>query len=161
MPNPLTTEQILEMLAAAPDRIAALTENLPPEDLQNPPAEGEWSANDILAHLRACGDMWGDSIATILAEDEPTIRAINPRTWIEKTNYPDQAFQKSLQRFTKQRRDLLGLLEPLPPENWDRKATIVGAGKPLERTVFFYANWLATHERPHLKQIKRLVEKMK
>jgi hypothetical protein len=27
----------------------------------------------------------------------------------------------------------------------------------LERTVLFYAQWLARHERPHLKQIERIV----
>ena len=29
-------------------------------------------------------------------------------------------------------------------------------GKVLERTVLFYARWLAVHERPHLKQIVRI-----
>lgn len=158
MAQTLSTEKILEMLTDGPNRILALTENLTAEDLHTPPAEGEWSANDILAHLRACSDMWGECIATIWAEEEPTIRAVNPRTWIEKTDYLEQPFRKSLQHFTNQRRDLLALLEPLPAEAWDRKATIVGAGRPLERTIFFYAHWLATHERPHLKQIKRLVE---
>jgi len=32
---------------------------------------------------------------------------------------------------------------------------VVGAGKPLERNVLFYAQWVAEHERPHLKQIQR------
>jgi hypothetical protein len=27
----------------------------------------------------------------------------------------------------------------------------------LERTVLFYAQWLARHERPHVKQIQRIV----
>jgi hypothetical protein len=45
----------------------------------------------------------------------------------------------------------------LPPESWSRVATITEAGKPLERTVQFYAQWMATHERPHLKQIARIV----
>ncbi|HRC77085.1 MAG TPA: hypothetical protein PLO33_15500, partial [Kouleothrix sp.] len=31
-----------------------------------------------------------------------------------------------------------------------------GAGRPLERTVLFYAQWLASHERTHLKQIGRV-----
>ena len=46
-----------------------------------------WSATEILAHLRSCADVWGDCIAAILAEDRPTLRAINPTTWIDRTNY--------------------------------------------------------------------------
>jgi hypothetical protein len=45
-------------------------------------------------------------------------------------------------------------LQPLGPGDWSRSATITGAGAPLTRSVHFYAQWLARHERPHLKQIK-------
>ena len=58
-----TIEQILTMLAAAPSRLADLTEGLPPAQLLAPPEPGEWSARDVLAHLRACADMWGKYIA--------------------------------------------------------------------------------------------------
>jgi hypothetical protein len=37
------------------------------------------------------------------------------------------------------------------------RATVTGAGRTLERTVLFYAQWLASHERPHVKQIERAV----
>ena len=83
----LTIEQILITLAQTPPRIDALTAGLAPAQLQTAPMPGEWSANDVLAHLRACADMWGSCIATIIAEDTPTIRAVNPRTWIKKTDY--------------------------------------------------------------------------
>jgi len=36
-------------------------------------------------------------------------------------------------------------------------ATVTGAGKPRERTVYTYALWLANHERSHIKQIERMV----
>ena len=104
--------------------------------------------------------MWGDCIATIIAEDRPTIRAINPRTWIKKTDYLELEFWSSLRSFTTQRADLLALLKPLPHEGWSRTATVTGAGKVLERTVVFYAQWLARHEQPHIKQVKRIVNTM-
>jgi hypothetical protein len=37
---------------------------------------------------------------------------------------------------------------------------VTGAGKVLERTVLFYARWLAGHEEPHVKQIERIVNAM-
>lgn len=153
----LTIEQILTLLTESPARIAALTEDLPPAQLHTAPAPDEWSANDVLAHLRACAGVWGDCIRAILAEDRPTLRAINPRTWIKKTDYRELDFQPSLRSFIAQRNALLTVLEPLPCEDWSRAATVTGAGKPLERTVQFYAQWLATHERTHVKQIERTV----
>lgn len=157
----LPADQILSLLAAAPGLIAAATAGLSSEQLRTAPAPGEWSANDILAHLRSCADVWGDCIARILAEDEPTYRAVNPTTWIKQTDYPQLEFSPSLAAFAEQRAALLAVLEPLPPEAWSRGATVKGAGRTLRRTVFSYADWLASHERSHLKQIARLALTMR
>lgn len=153
----LTNEQILTMLAAAPPRIATLTAGLLPDQLQTTPTHGGWSANAVLAHLRSCADVWGNCIQIIIAQDTPTIRAVNPTTWIKDTGYLEQEFQLSLDAFTTQRTELLAVLEPLAPEAWSRTATVIGAGKPLVRTVYSYAQWLARHERSHFKQLERIV----
>ncbi len=161
MPDkPLAIEQILTMLAEAPPRIAALTAGLQPAQLHAKPNPDEWSANDVLAHLRSCADVWGSCIEVIIAQDTPTIRAVNPRTWINDTDYLEQEFQPSLDAFAAQRTGLLAVLEPLAPEAWSRAATVTGAGKPLVRTVHAYAEWLARHERPHVKQVERIVNTM-
>ena len=161
MPNKtLTIEQVLTLLAEAPRRIAALTASLAPARLQIEPNQDEWSANDVLAHLRACADVWGGSIVTMVGEDHPTIRAINPRTWIRDTDYLDRAFGPSLRAYTRQRAELLALLGTLPPESWVRGGTFTGAGKRLERTVLSEADAIARHERSHIKQIERVVNIM-
>ena len=108
-----------------------------------------------------CADVWGNCIVEILEQNTPTLRAVNPTTWIKQTNYREQKFQRSLRAFAAQRASLVAALEPLPSKAWTRKATVTGAGKPLERTVLFYAQWLARHERPHLKQIERIVLTMR
>jgi len=152
-----TIEQLLTLLAETPRRLAALTADLTPAQLTTKPAPDAWSANDVLAHLRSCADVWGNCIATLTTEDRPTLRAVNPRTWIKQTDYPDLEFRPSLQAFATQRTDLLAVLVSLPQECWSRAATVTGAGKSLQRTVLFYAQWLARHERPHVKQIERIV----
>jgi hypothetical protein len=152
-----TIEQVLTLLAATPPRLAALTADASPAQLRTAPAPDEWSANDVLAHLRACADVWGDCIRTMLAADVPTLRAINPTTWIERTDYRDLAFRPSLGTFAAQRAALLAVLEPLPPDGWARSATVTGAGAVLTRTVLSCAQRLARHERPHLKQVERIV----
>lgn len=157
----ITRDQLLTMLAAAPPRIDMVTAGLEPAQLEPAPAPGEWSATEVLAHLRSCADVWGNCIEVILAQDMPTIRAINPTTWINQTNYREQEFHSSFQAFTQQRTELLAVLEPLTPAAWSRQATVTGAGKPLVRTTWFYAQWLATHERPHVKQIEHIVKTLR
>lgn len=154
----LTIEQVLTLLTGTPPHIAALTDGLTPKELRTAPEQDEWSVNGVLAHLRSCADVWGDGIRTILARDHPTFRAIDPRTWITRTDYPDLEFQPSFHAFATQRADLLTVLEPLGPDDWARAATVTGAGAPLERTVLSFAQRLARHERTHLRQIDRTVD---
>ena len=156
----LTIEQVLTLLATTPPRIAALTADLAPAQLRTTPNHDGWSANDVLAHLRACADVWGHCIVAIIAQDRPVLRAVNPRTWIKQTDYLELEFRPSLRSFATQRADLLAVLSPLPPEGWSRAARVSGAGKVLERTVLFYAQWLARHERQHVKQVERIVNTM-
>jgi hypothetical protein len=158
--TPIPAEQVLELLAETPSRLAALTAALTPARLSANPNRGAWSANDVLAHVRACADVWGSCIEAILAEDQLTLRAINPRTWIKQTDYLKLEYRTSLRSFAKQRHRLLAILEPLPPKAWTRSATVTGAGAPLVRSVHSYAQWMATHERSHVKQVGRIVKAM-
>jgi DinB superfamily len=161
MPNTLLTiERVLTLLRDTPTRIAALTADLSPEALQRRPTPDEWSANEVLAHLRACADVWGNYIRTIIAKDQPTWRAVSPRTWIKQTDYPELDFRPSLHAFTRQRADLLAVLDSLPIDAWSRAATVTMVGKVLERTMLSYAERLVVHEKPHVRQIERIVKTM-
>jgi DinB superfamily len=153
----LTVDEVLALLSEQPRRIATLTSGVPAALLRTPPAPDEWSANEVLAHLRSCGDVWGDCIARILAEDRPTLRAVSPRTWITRTNYLDLEFGPSLRAYRAQRDRLLADLRALKPDDWARGATVTGVGRTVERTVLSYADWLARHERPHVKQVEHIV----
>ena len=158
----LPVEQILTILKATPSRLAILSAGLSPAQLHTAPEPGEWSASEVLAHLRACSDVWGDNyIMTILAHETPTIKAVNPRRWIQNTEYLEQDFQTSLHTFTEQREKLLTVLEQLQPQDWWRTATLTGAGKPLQQTLMSHADGLARHERTHLKQIERTLNALR
>jgi hypothetical protein len=158
----LPTDQILTILKETPPRLAKIISGPAPAQLHTAPGAGEWSANEVLAHLRACADVWGSYyIMTILAQDNPTIKARNPRTWIMNTDYLEQDFQSSLRAFTKQRKKLLAVLESLSSKDWSRTNTLLGAGKPLQQTLLSHADGLARHERAHLKQIERTLNTLK
>jgi hypothetical protein len=90
----LPIDEILTILKQTPPRLTNLASGFAPAQLHAAPSTGEWSVNEVLAHLRACDDVWGNYyMMTILAQDHPTIKARNPRTWIKSTDYLEEDFQ--------------------------------------------------------------------
>lgn len=138
-----------------PPRISEITAGLSPVQLRTPPADDEWSINEILAHLRACADVWGGHIQSILAEDDPTLIGIDPRTWMKKTNYLELDFHDSFQVFTGQREELLAVLENILPDDWNRAARVQAWGQVYTKILLGYADGLARHERSHVRQIEQ------
>lgn len=143
------------MLEEHPRRIAAATAGVSAKRLRDEPILGVWSARDVLAHLRACSDARGDFIPRILAAKRPTLRAIDPRALLEHTGYRTLEFAPSLRAYTRQRARLLALLRALPRKEWSHTAIVTGGGPARERTVLFYAAWLARHEPAHVRHIER------
>jgi hypothetical protein len=160
-PERFSIEEILGGLEAGPARIVSLTQGLTEAQLHAPPSDGEWSANDVLAHLRSCNDVWGGYIHRMVAEDRPTIRVISPRTYIRKTNYLELDFAPSFDAFSKARAELMTLLKSLPPEAWLRTCIATGAGRPNDRSVHGEGDALARHERAHLRQIEAVVRALR
>ena len=156
----LGREEILALLEETPERIAAATAGLTAARARTAPKAGEWSLNDILAHLRACADVGGDAIARILAEDHPTLRAVDPRVHVTKTDYPSVEFASSLRAFARQLTRSLGILRRLTPTQWSRSARVIGRSRTREESVLSYAHWLARHERAHYPEIERLARRV-
>jgi hypothetical protein len=153
----MTIDEALAILRETPRRLTRLTSGATESQLHASPEPGEWSVTEVLAHLRSCADVWGDAIETIVVIDHPTIRAVNPRTWIEATDYRELEFRPSLEAFSSQRDGLLALLGQLRDEDWTRSAAVLGGGKPLESTVLSYGNRLARHERTHSRQVEKTI----
>ncbi|MEZ4863355.1 MAG: DinB family protein [Caldilineaceae bacterium] len=151
-------EESLQILTATPRRIEALTKEMTEARLQAKADANSWSANDLLAHLRACADVWGKNIAVILAEDTPTIRHLSPRTWLRKTDYPSLSFHPSFAAFTAQRAALLTTLRGLTLTEWSRAAKI--KDRQQERTVLDQVRQLAQHEAGHWQQLQDLCSRL-
>lgn len=157
----LTRQQILALLEETPQRIAMATAGLSATQARTPPKTGEWSLNDILAHLRACADVGGEAIARILAEDTPTFRAVNPRVHVKETDYLLIDFKTSVRAFAGQRARSLAVLQRLTPTEWSRSARVIGRSTKREESVLSYAHWLARHERAHYPEIERLARRVR
>ena len=155
---PIDHATVLKLLMATPLRIAGASKNMNKDQLRRKPAADSWSANEVLAHLRACADVWGSSIMAMLTQDRPTLRYVSPRTWIKKTNYADLEFGVSFRAYANQRKDLLKVLRTLSHDDWLRGASIKVAKKRREETVLSYAERMARHEAGHCEQVERILD---
>jgi uncharacterized damage-inducible protein DinB len=148
---------VLTVLSETPKQIARIARGLSHQQLHRKPDANAWSAQEIVAHLRACADVWGGSIDRMVAEDHPTIRYVSPRSWIRKTDYLQQDFRDSLRAFSRGRATLVETLSRLDTPGWSRRATFTGTTLGREATVLSYATRIADHEVLHLGQIQRTV----
>lgn len=80
---------------------------------------------EILAHIRACADLWSYSIYAILStKDEPVLAQINAHKWAAILDYAKCPFDQSFTSFKATRADLLHVLRNLPAESWAQTARI-------------------------------------
>lgn len=150
--------EIAEIVAALkenPLRLRKATSRVTNADLQVRASKTSWSANDILAHLRACADVWGETIERMLTDEMPKVPDIHPRKWITQTDYLELEFHSSFSVYASQREKLLKILMKLPFEDWSRGAMIGGR----IHTVFTQARRIAKHEAQHCEQIEELLKK--
>ena len=113
-----------------------MSRGLPEARLYSKADKLAWSANDILAHLRACADVWGRSIEAMIAQD----------------------FHDSLRAFTRQRMELVKTLKALKSADWSRGATFTATATGREQTILIYVRRIADHEHEHLEQLKALLQ---
>jgi hypothetical protein len=154
----LDVGQIMEILTTTVPRLDELTRGVPHERLYAVTDYG-WSVNDQLAHLRACHDVLGGNMLRIVREDHPAWKGMSPRTWQKQTDYFEWTFEPAFEAFRVQRGELLGVLEHLPPDGWERTATVtVPPRQVFEYSTRYYGDWMARHERAHLGHMARILK---
>jgi hypothetical protein len=155
----LLVAEILDRLTSSPDRIASLTAGLTEAQLHAAPGDGEWSATDILAHLRSCQDVWGACVIAVRTGARPARSVVNPRTYIKQTPYLDLDFRPSLRSFTSARTHLVTALSALSPEAWERSGPARGWTLISGRSLIRQANGIVQHEAIHISQIEITTKK--
>jgi hypothetical protein len=154
----MDADSVMEILRTTVPRLDELTRGIPQERLRTVTDYG-WSVNDQLAHLRACHDVLGGNMLRIVREDHPSWKGMAPRAWQGQTDYFEWKFAPAFEVFRAQRDELLEVLDPLPPEGWERTATVwAPPGVVYEYSTLYYGDWMARHERSHLKHMARILE---
>ena len=141
------------LLEDTPRRIATLTTGLEDNRLIWAPDGNTWSAVEILAHLRACAELWSFSIYAMLSADSPILPDLDERRWAKVARYASLDFHRSFEVFALQRAELLGMLKELPFDPWARSGTIAGR----VHNVYSQVRRIALHEVEHCVQFQELL----
>ena len=149
-PTPKEIDLHLGQLTETPDALRMMTAKLSEDDLHWSPGKKDWSLVEVLAHVRACADVWTYSIHTMLVENQPALPLIDERRWAKTLGYAALSFEASFTAFVVQRGELLRLLRGLTPDQWERTGQIEGRS----HSVFSQARRMALHEVEHLQQCR-------
>ncbi len=157
MPKTVTEAEIkqyLQSLIEAPQRIAACTAGLDETGLKTPPAPKEWSAQEIMGHVRGCAEVWTRSIGDMLALDCPQLTYVAPREWVKKQKYMRLGFAENYHAYQVERDTLIRVLQGLTVEQWNRSATFIGKFNTF--TVFGEVMRMALHDLDHCNQLETM-----
>ncbi len=154
----LTADQTMEILRSTVPRLEELTSGIPAGDLVTVTDYG-WSVSQQLAHLRSCQDILGGNLLRILREDHPAWKGRSPRS--NQDRYMDAPFEAAIGVFRDQRAGLLEVLESAPAHAWARTATVTDmVGRVFKYTTLYYGDWMARHERSHLRHMARILQEL-
>jgi hypothetical protein len=151
-PTPKEIESHVAALSETLRRLHVLHDRCSDADLAKAPADGAWSANAVLAHLRSCQQVWSSTLYAMLLDDSPELPDIHPRAWGRLMEFPRRPFSENLTAFEFERGDLLHVLRDLAAADWSRTARIRGR----EVSVFSQVRRMADHEKGHWDQLESL-----
>jgi len=144
-------DNLLKRLSDVPVRIAHAVANLSEADKHMAVSNGEWSAAEILAHLRASDDIVSHRLYAILARDNPILSAYDERRWAEIAGYPHADFELSLKTYTLRRTELVKMLRQVALQDWERLGTHEVKGTI---SLLDVATSLVEHEEEHCLQLE-------
>jgi len=149
----MNTESLINRIADIPSRISRTVDGWSEAQLRQRPAPDEWSAADLLAHLRSSDDILSPRVYMMLVRDNPTLMAYEERKWAEVLGYASVDFHASLQAYILKRAELVNVLKRLTPEDWARTGVHEHSGS---LTIEQLVNDMLLHEAEHCRQIEAL-----
>ncbi len=147
-PRPLEAAQIAPRLLANVAALDGLLRETPEIGWTVRPAEGEWTALEVLCHLAETErQAYRPRLQRVLAEDNPALPALAEPPLAVR----DEAPRAALERFAAERQATLDLLGTLATDDWERPAQHHRLG---QTTLLGLADLIAQHDRLHLRQIR-------
>jgi len=150
------TAILISALETAPGVIIPLIREVPPQILKRRPSAAKWSAYEHACHLSQSDASFRARLDFILSTPAPFIESIVNSPEDEAGAMLDIDLDESLDRYVRERADLVERLKKLSPDEWQKTA---------EHEAFdHYSVWimfrhLLNHEMLHAYRIEELLLK--
>lgn len=152
---PLTAaerQDLIRRYEQGPSRLKAVLAKVPPEAMQWRPAEGKWSAHEVVCHLADSEANAALRIRYLTAEEKPLIVGYDQARWAQVFDYHAAPLEPALAVVDAVRANTAALLKRLPEGAWS------AAGEHTESGRYTAEDWLriyAEHMEKHSRQIER------
>ncbi|HUO63836.1 MAG TPA: DinB family protein, partial [Terriglobales bacterium] len=147
-------EQLARMERTVNDYAAAI-KGVPDAKLSRRPDEKNWSAREVVCHVRDTEESFMMRFLTMMAMDEPKFLPVEPDRWAIERQYQRNDVQEALSAFKSRRDETLRFFRGLKPEQWERSGIHATRGK---MTLKDFVELMAWHDDNHLDQLKRALD---
>ena len=149
---------LLERFRRGPELLAVVLTGVFGEEEDYITAPGKWSIRQVIAHLADSELCLAHRFRQVIAEDNPTLIAINQEAWAANLDYARRKPKQSLETFRRMRAENYELLNGLSEAAFER------TGRHTERGPLSVRQMLETftnHAESHVRQIEAVREQYK
>jgi len=153
--SPSQRESLIRRYEEGPAKLRAAFERVPPEARQWRPAEGKWSAHEVVCHAADSETNAAMRIRYLVAEPNPSIQGYDQARWARVLDYHEAPLEAALATVDAVRANTAALLRRLPETAWSSQGTHSESGR------YTADDWLdvyAEHLEKHSRQIERNLE---
>ncbi len=146
----------LVTLAATPREIESHLKGLDEAVLKRRPAEGAWSAKEVVGHLGDTEWVYGYRIRLILSHDVPPIQGYDQDKMVRGMDHNERPISMLLEELARLRGLNVDLYRRTRGSAWDRVGMHSERG---EESVGYSIRLLAGHDLRHLDQLDSVISK--
>jgi hypothetical protein len=144
-------EQMARMARTADDFQAAIA-GVPQAMLSQRPDGKNWSALEVVCHIRDIEESFMMRLEAIMLSEEPPLLPVEPDRWAEERQYQRNDAGEALRAFRTRRDESLRFLRALKPGQWERGGIHATRGRMSARD---FVGLMAWHDDNHLDQLGR------
>src|ERR1700738_5302519 len=148
-------EKLIRRYREGPSVLADAVSRLSERQLDHKPADGGFSAREVVHHTADSEMTSAIRLRRLVAEDNPQITGYDPDLFAARLHYASRPVQPSLDAIRAARESTASILEALSEEAWER------AGTHSEMGEYSLDTWLevyAAHCHDHADQARRAAE---
>ena len=149
---------LLERYRRGPELLAVVLTGVFGEEEDFASAPGKWSVRQIVAHLADVELVAAHRYRQVIAEDNPTLVAMNQDAWAANLDYARRKPKQSLETFRRLRAENYELLKGLPGPAFERCGNHTERGR---MTLLELLEGYAEHVESHARGLQEMREEYK